>query len=627
MPTIRLAAILLLVVISTACAPKTVQVPERPPVSADALYAAAQAYDSAQDLDKAADAYREFARRYPESPRAPQALMRVGAISRARGQLDEALAVYEQVVSAYPRSAIGADALVEILYILYERGAYEQVIRRADDVLQYPVTTSNVYRAYSILGDAYRAASQPEAAVRAYSLAVRFAPEESRESQLERLKTAVQELRIEQVVSLLGHLDDPLARGYLLYRLGNRYLEADRLREAMTTLSEFVDLYPKHEYAPKAQAMVEVLRRQVEAMRLRIGCLLPLTGPSALFGLQALEGVEFALDRFHAAGGRPTVELLVRDTGSDTGKAVSAVGQLAEDGAVAIIGPIFTAAEAAAEAQRLRIPLVAITQKEDVAALGDYVFSNFFTPRMQVKALVAYAVERLGLTRFAVLYPEEKYGQTFMNLFWDEAIARGASVVAAENYQTSVTDFAGPIRKLAGPYAEPAAETEGGGGGRKLRRIDFEALFIPDAAQRAAMVIPQLAYNDIPAVQLLGTNLWHSDDFVSAARPYVQGAIMPDIFFAGSQHPLVRNFVEEFNWIYERHPGFIEAALYDTAMMLFEITTEPGADSRYSIRERLAGIADFSGLTGPTAFDANGNAQKSLYLLRIEGTGFMELPH
>ena len=82
--------------------------------------------------------------------------------------------------------------------------------------------------------------------------------------------------------------------------------------------------------------------------------------------------------------------------------------------------------------------------------MGDYVFRNFITPGMQVKTLVSYAIKKLQLKRFAILYPDENYGKTFMNLFWDEVIALGGKVVGAEPYNINHTDFADPIKKLVG---------------------------------------------------------------------------------------------------------------------------------------------------------------------------------
>ena len=93
----------------------------------------------------------------------------------------------------------------------------------------------------------------------------------------------------------------------------------------------------------------------------------------------------------------------------------------------------------------IKVVIALLTQKDNIVDTGDFVFRNFLTPRMQVKAIIAYAVEELGLKRFAILYPDERYGITFMNLFWDEVIAYGGSVVGAESYRLVQTDFIDPI--------------------------------------------------------------------------------------------------------------------------------------------------------------------------------------
>ena len=77
--------------------------------------------------------------------------------------------------------------------------------------------------------------------------------------------------------------------------------------------------------------------------------------------------------------------------------------------------------------------------------------------------------------------------------------------------------------------------------------------------------------------------------------------------------------------MYATKPGVIEATAYDTAMMLFQIVNRPEILSRTAIREELLSIRDYPGVTGLTSFDENGEVQKELSLLRIEGDGFIEL--
>ena len=77
----------------------------------------------------------------------------------------------------------------------------------------------------------------------------------------------------------------------------------------------------------------------------------------------------------------------------------------------------------------------------------------------------------------------------------------------------------------------------------------------------AGLIAPQLAYYDIKDVYMLGTNLWHSDALIRIARQYVQGAVMPDGFFADSTSPGVQQFVATFEETYEEKPDFIEAVV------------------------------------------------------------------
>ena len=70
------------------------------------------------------------------------------------------------------------------------------------------------------------------------------------------------------------------------------------------------------------------------------------------------------------------------------------------------------ALDAAKEAELQKIPIITLSQQDNIPEVGDFVFRNFLTPRMQVSALVSYAINNLLVDRFAILYPREKYGTT-----------------------------------------------------------------------------------------------------------------------------------------------------------------------------------------------------------------------
>jgi ABC-type branched-subunit amino acid transport system substrate-binding protein len=330
--------------------------------------------------------------------------------------------------------------------------------------------------------------------------------------------------------------------------------------------------------------------------------------------------------------------------------------ELVAEKVAAIIGPIVTAEVAAVEAQANGIPIITLTQKDNITTIGDYVFRNFITPEMQIKALTDFTTNILGLNRFAILYPDETYGITFMNLFWDRLLENGGKIVGVEAYNPQHTDFADPIKKLVGLYydlpedlrevdlynveadenqretdslfdqeisdedQEIKIEDEG-----PEAIVDFDAIFIPDSPRIAGLIVPQLAFYDVKDIYLLGTNLWHSDLLIEMAHKYVQGAIMPDGFFAESLAPAVQDFVRVFEETYQEKPGFIEAVVYDSAMLVFGVLNQPDLRFRSELKNALLNLTLFPGITGPTYFDEDGDAQKQLYLLRIKGRKFVEL--
>jgi len=626
----------------------------------DELFAAAEKMYEAQDYPQALDAYDAFISSYPDRPLAPAALMKIGKINSILGNNDEARRAYERLISEYPGSSFYPDAWVEILSSYYHEGNYPEVIAQAADVLRSIDSASHVFRVYALVGDAYIALGSPVDAFKYYLEAQQRATDFEQEAITQKIKAVIAQLDSEQILELIEGVDDKVFQGYLMFQLGLQYAMNEKYQEALIVLGDFLDRFPGHPDASLAEDLIVQIKENALLGRYTVGCLLPLSGPYQTVGYRALKGIELALDRFSSETQDLRVNVIVKDSGGDPDQTRTAVQELIDQQVAAIIGPIITAEVAAAEAQKNKIPIITLTQKDNITSIGDYVFRNFITPQMQVNALVDYATFSLGLNRFAILYPNETYGVTFMNLFWDRLIENGAKVVGLEAYNPKSTDFANPIKKLVGLYYEipddlkEAAELDadngnddqhlslgdaGSSGDRENTAenqdrekedepeaiVDFDAIFIPDAPKTAGLIIPQLAFYDIKDVYLLGTNLWHSDELIKMATSYVQGAIMPDGFFAESSDPVVQDFVSAFEETYEEKPGFIEAVVYDSAMMVFSVLIKPDLQFKSELRNELLNLEDFSGVTGPTHFDENGEAQKQLHLLMVKGKKFVEL--
>jgi ABC-type branched-subunit amino acid transport system substrate-binding protein len=345
-----------------------------------------------------------------------------------------------------------------------------------------------------------------------------------------------------------------------------------------------------------------------------------------------------ALSQFSKQSPEADFKLLVRDTASDESQAQQQVAEMIEAQVAAIIGPVATARVAAEAAQAAGIPLIALTQKEDIPQIGDYIFRNFMTPALQAETLVSYAVNTLGHRRFAVLYPEEPYGHRFLEAFWKQVSRFGGQVTGVESYQPEQTDFADPIKKLVGLYYPipkdlqslypqlQSAKTKDRNRDNELSPIvDFDALFIPDAPHKAGLIIPQLAYYDIEQVQLLGTNLWHAPELIEIAPRFSQGAIISDGFLLEGAGGELTEFVQRYQSVFLEPPDLLAATGYDSATLLFTLLSDPRVKFRSSLKTALSTLKNFPGVTGQTAFDTQGEVHKKLFLMRVKDQGFEPL--
>jgi ABC-type branched-subunit amino acid transport system substrate-binding protein len=642
-----------------ACTPKPVSTPGPYQVTGeDELFVRAEKLFESKSYDEALALYDEYSKRFSDKPLAAAALMKIGIIRALNEDYEGARAAFRNILSAYPSSPFVPDAMVEELFTYYQQGQYQDVIQLAPDILKSTDSRPHIFRVYALVGDTYMAQGAPIDAIDYYAHAQEFATGQELEAIGEKFREAIAQLDSEDVAILIKYPDESLPMDYLLFQLGLNYAMEEKYDDALTILNQFIEKYPEHENRILAQSLIDEIKKNAFFQRYTIGCLLPLSGPYQTFGLRALKGIELAQAQFSSQSGNPPLNIIIKDTGSDPDKTIAALAELYRDQVAAIIGPIVTSEIAAREAQEMGIPIITLTQKDNIAEIGDKVFRNFITPKMQVQTLISFSVESLGLLRFAILYPEETYGITFMNLFWDQLLESGGQVVAVESYKPDQADFSAAIKKLVGLYyeipedlkpeeeedltadqeqegaatSEQAADEKPKIGARGEEKeeepqaiVDFDAVFIPDSPGKAGQIVPQLAYYDIKDVYILGTNLWHSDSLIKIANQYVQGAVMPDGFFADSPSPRVQQFVKEFEETYQESPDFIEAIVYDSAMILFNVISREQVRYRSEIRDELLNLDNFPGVTGLTRFDENGDAQKKLYLLRVKGKKFVEL--
>lgn len=678
--------ILLALLMLSACATPSVYTPQPPETEqrtagpGEPLFQEGEQFFASDAFDQALAKYSRYLSEYPQGGRADQALLRIGSIYGRQGMYEEAQAFYQRLVTQFPQSLLVNVARLAIMDVLLENDKPAEAISQAEQMLSSDLDDETRRQLWQRLEHHHNEKGQIANSVAYAYMLYTSASEDQKSKWAQQLTDGISRLNAEEVQALWDQMSDDLTRSHLMFRYATLQVVDENYDEAIKVLTAFQAAYPNHIFAQDAAQIIGTVEQRLLFTPQTVGCLLPLSGTYQVYGQRALNGIELALSLMQSAEGASPIRLVIKDSASKDGRAIQGVRELSEAGVGAIIGPIVTALPAAGEAQRLNIPMVTFTQKSDITEVGDYIFRHFITPQSQVKALVSYFTNEVGLRDYAIMYPKETYGQTFMALFWEEVIRQGGRVVGAEAYDTQQTDFATVIEKLVGTHYDPPDylqrrssvlvdenpyfrrtstasdkledilpdpvtrltglffqdpdqdRVKGPKIGRRRQQetaaptIDFDVLFIPDSPKTAGLIIPQLAYHDIRDIYLAGTNLWHSEQLISMTRKYAQNAVMAEGFFSKSPKEPVQRFVQAYQNLYGKEPGLIEAFAFDTAWYLFKLLSEPEIRHRHELRDALLQLIEPDGVTGPTAFAENGEAIKSLSLLKIKGGQFVEIP-
>jgi ABC-type branched-subunit amino acid transport system substrate-binding protein len=175
----------------------------------------------------------------------------------------------------------------------------------------------------------------------------------------------------------------------------------------------------------------------------RIGVIVPTTGPYARLGGSFLKAVEMARDDLR--GTKYRYELVVRDVGGDPAKAREVIQQVVEEEKVdAVVGGISLIGQVTQPfARKARIPHTCVCT---VASIGDgaYSFTNIPSPEAEGVRWVAEA-RRRGIHRIAVLTQDYPSINNHVKAMEVEAGKGGLTVSYERRFDAATTDFRATI--------------------------------------------------------------------------------------------------------------------------------------------------------------------------------------
>jgi ABC-type branched-subunit amino acid transport system substrate-binding protein len=623
------------------------------------------------------EALQSYVDRHPRSHLADDASLRLAELALEDGRERDALQHLSWVIRQHPKGDRTDAARLEFAKLKRARGHPRSAYHTATEIRFSMLTAEERREAHRLLADLAGENGKAVAQLRWLSKVLSDQEDEQAaarvDAEIEQVLEAMSPEELESAAEQLGRralaARVRLRQAELAFRAGDlgaaeaAIARASKLPLSQADATRLVALETalRGGVPPRAGLLDEL--PSIDDIRIQsrpdpsttpgtLGVVLPLSGSFAAYGEQSLHGILLAAGIFDAtpSGAESKLRVLVRDSGGSAVGAERGVRSLAAEPALlAIVGPLLAeeAESAAAAAEDEGVPLIALTRREEVARGRPHVIRLGSSPRLEAELVADYALRELGNRRFAILYPRDSYGLALRGAFWDAVEAGGGSVVGVAGYDPDATDFAQPIRRIIGfeflKNAERSALAERKKLLKRARRmpperaaelreeaaeitgprdqplppfIDFDALFIPDSHENAALIAPHLAFHEVRGVRLLGPSGWNHPDLVRIGGQHVNGAVFTGDFYPQSSYPFVADFVRRFVDAFGEEPSFLAAQGFDAAS-LFLVQLARGGQTREQVAEGLLATRAYPGVSGVTDIRLDGNALKRPYLLGV----------
>jgi len=560
---------------------------------------------------------------FPGTPVLHETLLFMGACNYYLGRLEDAQRIFETELKSNPDDKEKLKVLFYLGQVHQKKFDYDRAIERLSKVYKYELDS------------------------------------ELKKQTLQITKRIIDEkLSKEKLFSLIQKYRSNFPADLALWKLVNIFrLERDN-ESYIGALKQFVETFPQHNLQSEAMRMLALAKKDYQLKTIKIGAILPLTGKRAITGQQVLQGIQLAFNNL-SSDEKKRIVLVVKDSGVKTNLEQGLEELAVDPSVIGVIGPVLS------DNVRKIVPLLekydlpALTPTASSLGLTDltpYIFRNAMTRPIQSRFLAEYAVNDLGLRRFVVFYPEANFGQEFKDAFMEEVESLGAEVVAAVSYKRSQNDFKPQILEIGGisdsqlkkltlkklsesenktknkgnvPFSKPIIEqglfNEDKIEGLKVSlELSYDAIFIPGFYDKVSLIIPQMVFYNIDQVTFLGTNGWNHADLIKVAGRYIKGkGVFSDGFYKESKKPEVQQFVTKFQTTFGDEPNMLSAQAYDSAKIFLNIA-QTNVKNRLEFFTRLKKVERFFGASGTTTFTENGDAEKKMFTLKIQGNKIVE---
>jgi branched-chain amino acid transport system substrate-binding protein len=353
---------------------------------------------------------------------------------------------------------------------------------------------------------------------------------------------------------------------------------------------------------------------------IKIGINAPMTGDIPKVG----EGTKYAAEMWLediggelTVGGKTyTVELIIEDNESKAESATAAnTKMITQDEVLVIVGPQSSkqAVPAGGVANDLETPMVSPWSTNPNTTLDrPWVFRTPFLDPFQGPVVAGFVTDEFGFTKAGVLYDvASDYPKGLAEFFkqgWEDLHGAG-SVVAYESFTTGDADFSAQLTKIKDSGAE--------------------FIFAPQYYNEVALIAQQ-AHELGWTAPIVGSDSWGSAELMNLCGDDCKGLFFSTHYAAAGATGATKEFIDRYNAKYGYVPDDVGALTWDTMLIVRKAIEDCGeltgdiAVDRQCVRDALAQIKDFDGITGEMTFTEQGDPIKCAVIVEISDAGEFE---
>ena len=352
---------------------------------------------------------------------------------------------------------------------------------------------------------------------------------------------------------------------------------------------------------------------------IRIGGIGELTGDIPAVGASFKNAAEMAVQEVNDAGGlevagkKYKIEFFIEDNAGKADQSASAAQKLiTQQNVVAIIGPNASryAIPASEIAESSKVVLISpwstnpkTTLDANTGAPKKYVFRACFIDPFQGRVVAKFALDTLKAKKAAVLYDvASEYNKGIAEFFKQTYEENGGQVVAFETYTTGDKDFSAQLTKI--------------------KDTQPEVIFLPNYYAEVPLQVQQAHGLGITA-PFLGSDSWGSGELLSLCGADCEGYYFSTHYAADAATPIATKFIEGYKTKYGNTPDDVAALTYDAFGLIFKALQDAGKIDRQAVRDALAKIPKYDGVTGTMQFqEGSGDPIKSAVIIQIKDGAF-----